>query len=375
MNPGTEEPQRQRARRVLLVEDSEDDAELVHACLRRDSPGLDLKRVETREQFEAALRDESWDVIISDYRLPRFSAPEAIELLVGSGRNVPLVVVSGFVGEETAATLVRSGASNFVTKSNLGRLPGAIETALREARLVRDREMAQAEVLRSREQLRELSDHLDRAREDERGAIAREIHDQLGVLLTAAKIEVASLERILDAERPELAVTARSIEGLLDQAMDVSRQISRRLRPAILDHGVVAAVEWQARDFSRRVGIPCELALEVEDVEMTPESATAVFRVFQETLTNIARHAGATRIRVRLALDPEGQLLLEVADDGCGIAEGDMAKPGTFGLRNMSERCRGIGARLDIGSAARGGTEIVLRVPLRPAAEGPAARQ
>jgi signal transduction histidine kinase len=304
--------------------------------------------------------------VVSDYRLPRFSAPQAIEMLQSSGTGVPLVVVSGFVGEEVAAGLVRSGASTFVTKANLERLPGAIETAMREAQLVREREAAQAEVLRSREQLRELTDHLDRGREEERAAISREIHDELGVLLTAAKIEIATLERELAGLRPDLGTTARSVETLLDQAMTASRLISRRLRPAILDHGVVAAVEWQARDFSKRLGIQCDLRLEAEDIDLPPESATAVFRIFQEALTNIARHAGARRIGVRLAV-AEGVMLLVVKDDGRGIAAGDQDKHGTFGLRGMRERCRGIGAQIEIRRPEGGGTELSLRVPVRSA--------
>lgn len=370
MNPGAEAPP--PARRVLLVEDSEDDAELVRVCLRRDTPGLELRRVETPEDFEAALRDARWDVVVSDYRLPRFSAPEAIALLQRSATGVPLVVVSGFVGDEVAAGLVRSGASHFVTKDHLERLPAAIETALRETRLVREREAAQAEVLRSREQLRELTSHLDRGREEERASIARDIHDELGTLLTAAKIEIATLERDLDATRPDLGTTARSIETLLDQAMNASRLISRRLRPAILDHGVVAAVEWQARDFSKRLGLKCDLRLEVEDVDMSPEDATAVFRVFQEALTNISRHAGAGRIGVRLAVEPDGALLLAVKDDGRGIAAGDLDKAGSFGVRGMRERCRAIGARLEIRGAEGGGTELSLRVPTRTPSAVPA---
>jgi signal transduction histidine kinase len=489
--PVAETPQ--PLQRVLLVEDDPDHAELISALL--GSPPPQVVRVETRDVFARALADGSWDLVISDFHLPRFSALEALDALARSGRTIPLIVVSGFVGEEAAAELIKAGAADFIAKSNLRRLPAAIGRALREAEALRERQrallalaaseakfkalvanlpgvvfrcdigpegpgrwqflsdpcesildvsreelmadgsrftlcilpedrdgfiascrsacsaaqsfswqgrigckdgtvkwidmrasliasgpgraladgiindvtrnmQAQAEILRSREQLRELSGHLDRAKEGERASIAREIHDELGVLLTAAKIELSTLARQLPPERLDLESTSASADALIDQAMDMSRRISRRLRPAVLDYGIVAAIEWQARDFSKRLGIPCELDSSVDYIELDTERSTAVFRIFQEALTNIARHAQARNVRIELTEDLDGGLTLRVADDGCGIGPGDFSKPGSFGLRSMVERATSLNGKIEVARLPEGGTEVSLQVPM-----------
>jgi PAS domain S-box-containing protein len=243
---------------------------------------------------------------------------------------------------------------------------------------ITERKRAESEIVRSREQLRQLAEHFDRVKEEERASIAREIHDEMGGLLTAAKIELSGFAQFIPPERLDLFAGATTADALLDQAMDMSRRIARRLRPAILDYGIVAAIEWQARDFSRRLGIPCELIVETEEPELEPERATAVFRIFQESLTNVARHARATRVRVELDTNPDEGLTLRVADDGVGIdtGNGETSTTGTFGVLGMRERAKFLGGELTLARAREGGTEILLRLPLPDAAaHNPAAQQ
>lgn len=231
------------------------------------------------------------------------------------------------------------------------------------------RKRFELELLASRTQLRQLSEHLEDAKEQERATIAREVHDELGGLLTAAKIELAALTRQLPASDSERPSAALSCETLIDQAMDISRRIARRLRPAILDHGIVAAIEWLARDFSLRMGISCDVAVESEHIEIAPQRATVVFRVLQEALTNIARHARARHVNVELETRSKGQIVLRVLDDGVGIALEDIRKPQSYGIRGMCERAESLGGALRVAPARGGGTEVWLVIPLARANE------
>lgn len=360
--------------RVLLVEDSIDDADLISAALRRQLPEAVCERVETREGFEQALREHACDIVISDFHLPRFGAIEALRLRAEAGADVPLVVVSGFVGEEAAVGVMKAGAADFVTKNKLGALPGIVRHCLREASLARENRLAIQALAESESRLRELGEHLERAKEDERADVAREIHDELGGILTAAKIELATQQRQLPPERLDLLSTITSAEALVDQAMDITRRIARRLRPAVLDYGVLAAIDWQARDFAKRLGIECLLTTDVEDVDLEPEDATTVFRIFQEALTNVARHAQAKSVRVDLVVREGEEMVLTVADDGRGCSAADLERRGSYGVRNMRERAQGLGGELWLRPAALGGTEVILHVPL-PRASSPAPVQ
>jgi len=350
--------------RVLLVEDSIDDAEIIEAALRRELPGAACERIETRERFEQALRGGTCDLVVSDFHLPRFGALEALKLRAAAGSDVPLVVISGFVGEEAAVGVVKAGAADFVTKDKVASLPGVVRRVLREAELARENRRAARALAESEARLRELGEHLERAKEEERAAVAREIHDELGGILTAAKIELSTQQRQLPPERLDLLSTVTTAEALIDQAMDITRRISRRLRPAVLDYGVVAAIDWQARDFAKRLGIECRFEADVDDVRLDPEHATTVFRIFQEALTNVARHAQAKSVRVDLSARGGDEMVLSITDDGRGIGAADLERRGSYGIRNMRERAQSLDGDLRLGPAPNGGTEVVLRVPL-----------
>lgn len=359
----------QPALRVLVVEDSEEDAELVADQLRRELPEASCTRVETRERYEEALTSGDCDLVICDFHLPRFGALEALKLRARLGADVPLVVVSGFVGEEAAVGVMKAGAADFVSKDKLSALPGVVRHVLRQVDLERQNHIAQRALADSEARLRELGEHLERAKEGERAAVAREIHDELGGILTAVKIELATQQRQLPAERLDLLSTVTTAEALVDQAMDITRRISRRLRPTVLDYGVVAAIDWQARDFAKRLGIECRFESDVDEVQLLPEHATTVFRIFQEALTNVSRHAQAKSVRVELAARGGDELLLVIADDGRGIGAAEAERRGSYGIRNMRERAQSLGGGLDVGRGFDGGTEVVLRVPLSAAEE------
>ena len=214
----------------------------------------------------------------------------------------------------------------------------------------------------SREQLAELSFHLEAAREQERERIARDIHDELGSILVRLKIEAALLATKLPGEPPALREKAHSIEGLLDQAMGAASRVARELRPGILkEFGLPAAIESLAEDFSQHLGITCRVQCD-DDLEPDPDTSLALFRIVQETLTNVAKHAHASLVVVRLKRE-KGSIALELRDNGRGISEADMMKPKSFGLRGIRERVHSLSGEFAIASGEHGGTHIRLRVP------------
>ena len=223
--------------------------------------------------------------------------------------------------------------------------------------------LEEAEIKRSREQLAELSAHVETVKEKERTRIAREIHDDLGGNLTAIKMAMALMKKRLPPEDKALAERADYVDALVDRTIEAVHRISVDLRPSILDFGIVAAIDWQSREFEKQLGIPCEFVSGSTEVRLHPDQATALFRIFQEALTNIGKHANASRVKVRLTC-ASGNVRLEIADNGCGIAPTDQLKPKSFGIRGMVERASALGGELSVSGLAEGGTEVTLEIPL-----------
>ncbi len=193
---------------------------------------------------------------------------------------------------------------------------------------IEDRKQAEDALRCSFDQLRALAARLQSIREEERTRVAREIHDELGQALTAIKLESAALIRGLPVDAKQQLNRAQSIVKIADETIHAVRRISTELRPAILDDlGLVAAVEWAAEEFQSRTGTKCRLDLPQDDIVIDRERATALFRILQETLTNVARHADATHVNVRLAKE-DGSLILEVRDNGKGSATRDFRPAG-----------------------------------------------
>jgi PAS domain S-box-containing protein len=228
---------------------------------------------------------------------------------------------------------------------------------------------AREESQRSLEQLRALAAHLQTIREEERTSVAREIHDQLGQALTAIKLDLSSLARKLPSDREQRSKRTASILKLVDETIRSVRRISTELRPGMLDDlGLVATVEWAAEEFATRTGTKCRLDLPQESIAIDPQTATAVFRILQETLTNVARHANASEVNVRLAKQ-DGDLTLEVYDNGRGITEGEISSAGSLGILGMRERALLLGGEVTVRGAPGKGTTVRVRVPAAYRAE------
>ncbi|MGH2522597.1 MAG: histidine kinase, partial [Anaerolineales bacterium] len=227
---------------------------------------------------------------------------------------------------------------------------------------------ANVQLAHSEEQLRRLSSYLQQVREDERTRIAREIHDELGQALTGLKMDVSWLKSRLGKRQTALLEKAEAMSHLIDTTVQSVRRISTDLRPGILDDlGLLAAIEWQLQDFQMRTGVECQLNTACEEMSLDGDAATALFRIFQETLTNVARHAQATRVEVLLE-ENEGHLLLQVRDNGKGLsAEKLETKSKTFGLTGIRERALLLSGEVAISGQPGQGTTVTVRVPLQPA--------
>jgi PAS domain S-box-containing protein len=226
-----------------------------------------------------------------------------------------------------------------------------------------ERKDAEAELRRSFDQLRALTARMQDAREEERKWVAREIHDELGQGLTAIKIDLISLAHEFPSETPH-AKRIESIANEVDQTIKSVRRISTELRPGILDDlGLIAAVEWAAEEFETRTGTRCRLDLLENDRTIDSDRATAVFRILQETLTNVARHANATHVDVRL-LKEAGSVILEVRDNGRGATEEQLSASASLGIRGMRERALLLDGELTIQGLPDEGTTVRVRIPL-----------
>ena len=489
---------------VLLVEDSQDDADLILLELSKTGFDIVCKRVETEAAMREAMKGGSWDIAISDFNLPRFNARKALEALRETDGFIPFIIVSGCIGEESAIAMIKEGASDFVMKDNLFRLAPAVERELKDAAMRREhrdaqnalqanekllrgitsslgegllvmndegtllfmnpeaerllgwteselfgedvyriihpqkqdgtplpetecgllgvqksggvyrtcddvfickdgsrihvsvvatainehgkdvatvvafqdisqRKQAERDLLKSREQLRELSSYLQTVREEERTRIARELHDELGQMLTAVKLDVMWLASHLSGERQNIEGKIDSMSRLIDETLDAMRRVAADLRPVMLDDlGLAAAVEWLTEAFASRTGIAIRLEMDAEqwesdgqnmECELDAEVATVAFRIVQECLTNVARHANAAQVLVSLTCMGD-KLMLRISDDGNGVVTANAGKRNSYGIIGMRERAYGLGGTFSFSSIPGKGTSVEVTMPI-----------
>lgn len=230
----------------------------------------------------------------------------------------------------------------------------------------------QAVLRESERRLRELSAHLESVREEERTRIAREMHDELGQLLTALKMDIAGVRSSVGGLQPALADEMQSMSALVDTTIESVRRIAADLRPAVLDLGLVAALEWLAQRFETHTGIACVLDMEGGEICLDMNRTAAVYRILQESLTNVARHAGATSVVIALGWQND-LLRLTVQDNGKGIDADSQRRHGRFGLIGIRERVHLLGGELRIEGLPGKGTTLAVQLPLDPESQEAAA--
>jgi len=347
--------------RVLHVEDSELDHQLTVAHLQRAGMHVFARRVESEAEYRAALAEQPWDIVLSDYNLPGFSGLRALEVLRESRLLLPFILVSGEIGEQVAVQAMLNGANDYLLKENLARLVPATLHAIEAVTAMRAKKAADLALGQSEQRLRELAQHLQASVEAERAAIAREIHDDVGGSLTALKFDLSWIER--RSTDPAVRQRVESAMETLDNAIEASKRIMHNLRPAILEQGLVAALQWMAQRFEKRNAILTTFRTSHDELPPLPPGVPlAAYRTAQEALTNISKHAHATRAQVDLTV--AGHVLsLEVSDNGRGLSQEDLSKTRSFGIRGLRERAAQVGGWVDLASGP-GGTTIILSVPL-----------
>lgn len=350
--------------RLLCVEDNPDDVELMSIALERADPQrrYELRRVDDAKGFATALEDEH-DVILCDFNMPRFSPYAALQILLARRCDTPLVVVTRAIGEEAAVHVLRCGAKDYLTKDKLGTLPQIIARVMAERLRAKEQERLSRELEEAYRRLKKLSARLVVAQERERSLISRELHDHLGQTLTGMVIHLHAAQRAATPEksREHTETAVQMAHGAVSQL----KTLSFSLRPAQLDLlGLVAATQSAVQ----RVAEPADLAFEVDVRGKEPppseldETASVALRLVQEALTNVIRHAGASRVHVRLRFLPHGRIGVMVADDGVGFDKaqvlGSQPSERNVGLYGMIERTELAGGRFSLRTAPGRGVTI-----------------
>jgi signal transduction histidine kinase len=363
--------------RVLLVEDSEHDATLVLAELKRSGYDVVSERVYSADALTATLAGREWDLVIADYSMPSFTGLEALKIVRTSGFDLPFIVVSGTIGEDVAVAAMKAGAHDYLIKDRLARLAPAVERELREAADRRERRHAESALRESEDRyrgalqeanlrLQSLSSRMLDVQESERRHIARELHDEIGQALTAVKLH---LQAALRRGGPETRQPLEECVLITDQVLDQVRNLSLNLRPSQLDDlGLVAALRWHIGRQAAVSGLIAEFGADELNERLEPALETACFRFVQEAMTNIVRHAEARHAWIE-ARRHNDRLRVSVRDDGKGFDVGtatrDAIARGSLGLLGMQERVGLAGGRLNVSSRPGEGTNIVAEFPLR----------
>jgi signal transduction histidine kinase len=300
------------------------------------------ERVEFRALLPVGGRGRGWDIDFSVWKRSMYSDIDSV---------LPWVaMLAGSTGTALLYALFQT------LSSSRRRAIGLAEEMTEGLRA------SEAKLQKTNDNLRRLAAHAESIKESERKRIAREIHDDLGQNLLALRIEVDLLASRTNQRHPRLHTRARWMLAQIDGTIKSVRQIINDLRPNVLDLGLTAAVDWQIAEFQRRTGIACELVSHNHDLHVSDRCATTLFRILQESLTNVSRHARATAVRVELALDPD-TISMTVSDNGIGLTQSGRQKPGSFGLVGIEERVRILGGKCLITSGPERGTTVHVSIP------------
>jgi len=344
--------------KILLVDDEPKSLYALQQLL--STLEQDLLTAPSGEEALRLVLENDFAVILLDVRMPGIDGFETARLIRSRerSRHTPIIFLTAAADE--MASMFRGyevGAVDYLMKP-------VVPDVLKSKVAVFVELHAKSERLReSEDKLRRLAAHLISIREEERAHIAREIHDELGQVLTGLKMEVVWLAKHL--REKELIDKTDSMGKLIDSTVQTVRKIATGLRPEMLDDmGLIAAVAWQAREFQKRTGIRCRVKLPPEGARLDIDLSTTMFRIFQEILTNVARHARATRVDIELDVAAD-RIALDVADNGVGISDSNRRGKKSLGLLGMHERALLFGGEVRISGRESHGTRVCVSIPLR----------
>jgi signal transduction histidine kinase len=357
---------------ILIVDDDQRNLVALQELLR--GLGQNLVLANSGEKALRCVLKGDFAVILLDVRMPGVDGFETARLIRERerSRHTPIIFLTG--AYEDVGSVLRGyevGAVDYIVKPLnpevlKSKISVFIELYAKNAALVSEiagRKLTEERLQESEENLRALAARLQSVREEEEIRIAREVHDGLGQALTGLKMDLTWLASKLPGDQKPLAEKITSMFRLIDDTIHSIRKIASGLRPEVLDEaGLAAAIGWQAKEFQLRTGIRCKVDLPADSDGLDRERSTAVFRVFQEVLTNVARHANATRIDVRMRMDAD-TLTLEVLDNGKGIVATAVNSPKSLGLLGMRERVLPFDGTIEINGIRGKGTHVTVSVP------------
>ncbi len=339
------------------------DVEMVDRELTR--AGLEFEKlvVDNKAEFENALDNFCPDIILSDHSLPAFNSEKALQIAKEKLPHIPFILVTATVSEEFAVNVLKQGASDYILKTNIQRLPSSVTAALDKAKILEEKLLTEIQLKYSHQQIRNLASHLQNIREEERSAMAREVHDELGQQLTAIKLDISWLTLKCVNADPDIIKKLQDMEKLITISLKTVKKIVTELHPAILDKlGIKDAIRWQSHEFEKRTGIKIDISLVHGPIPVDSKTALALFRIYQESLTNIMKHANASMVKCSLN-KTETELILQIEDDGDGFDENAGGYKQSLGLLGMKERAVVLGGELEIKSSPGKGTKIIVSMP------------
>jgi len=387
-------PTSRRLLRVLLVEDSENDAMLLERALGRGGFEPVCERVETRQAMEQALDKKEWDLILADHAMPRFSAPEALDLVKKRGLDIPFIIVSGHIDEQTAVTAMKSGAHDYVMKERLARLLPAVERELREAEVRRARTKSEEELRRAHEELetrvekrtadlkaanlrlqkgleerRRLENELLEIAENERRRIGFDLHDDLGQKLTGASMLIKALEQKLAAEGQSCAADAANIHGLITDIINHTHNLAHEFSSLdVKGDDLITVLKGLAANVEKMFSIKCEFNVAGSPPELPPNTMMQLYKIAQEAVSNAIKHGKAKDLGISLV--QQGiKLVLAIKNSGVPFSAPASAKD-RMGLKIMNYRANTIGASLGIKPLNNSGTIVSCELPVKDGTKG-----
>jgi signal transduction histidine kinase len=353
----------------------------MHA-LERGGFDLHWERVDTADAMDAALKKRPWDLILADHSMPSFNAPAALELLKGNNLDLPFIIVSGHIDEETAVEAMRTGAHDYVMKDRLARLLPAVERELREAQVRRELRRAHEELelrvekrtadLRAAnlklesllEERKRLESELLEIAENERRRIGFDLHDDLGQKLTGISMMIKGLENKLGSEGNSCACEARKLYGLIEEAIHHTHDLAHNFSSIdVRGDDLTSMLKGLAANVKKMFEIPCGFGVKGSLPELPNYTTMQLYKIAQESVSNAIKHGKATEVSIGVAKNANG-LILTIRNDGVPFCPPTQPTK-RMGLRIMNYRANTIGANLQIEPLNGNGTVVTCELPIK----------
>jgi signal transduction histidine kinase len=371
-----------------MIEDSCADAMLLARTLERGGFAVTSERVDTAEAMSKALQKQPWDLILCDHSMPRFSAPNALELLKERQLDVPFIIVSGYIEEETAVEAMKAGAQDYIMKDRLARLVPAVERELRNAETRRARKQSKAELLRAHEELelrverrtadlraanlklenvieerKRLESELLEIAENERRRIGFDLHDDLGQKLTGLSMMLKGLEQQLANEQHQCLGEARRIQLLIEEIIHHTHNLARHFSSLdVQGDDLPGVLKGLAGNVKKMFEIACACTVRGAWPELPKHTTLQLYKIAQEAVSNAIKHGKASRVAIGLARQ-NGHLVMTIKNDGLPFAQ--PVGKNRMGLRIMNYRASTIGAKVEVKPHEKRGTVVSCAMPIK----------